>query len=97
MWGRETGPASFCYAAGMKTRPAYVVIDMEPGSGGATPLIKRTTTRWPSLEPGEIVVRLRLEIPDALLPRTQEIVVEDVSAIARAVAAEPEGLDPPEA
>ena len=50
----------------MKTRPCYVVIDVDPGVGTA-PIVKRVTKRWPQLEGGEIVARLQLEIPDSLM------------------------------
>lgn len=65
----------------MKTRPFYLVINSE------TRRVVRSRTSWPQLEPGEIVVRLTLEIPESVIPQIQEIILDDVDAIG--IAAEP--------
>lgn len=65
----------------MKTAPAYLVIDTQ----GRRPTISHVRARWPSLYSGQIVVRLSLEIPDALLPQLQQIKLEDPEAMAIAV------------
>jgi len=67
----------------MKTAPAYLVID----TAGRRPNITRVRAGWPMLNPGEILVRLTLEIPDALIPQIQEIELENVEAMAVAVEA----------
>ena len=54
----------------MRTRPAYLVIDADRAR------IVRSTQRWPTLYEGEFAVRIRLEIPETLIPN----VVHDVSA-----------------
>jgi len=67
----------------MKTQPAYIVID----TFGRRPTISHVRARWPTLYPGQIVVRLSLEIPDALLPQLQEIELDNLDAMAVAVTA----------
>lgn len=61
----------------MRTKPAYLIIDSDRKT------IVRSTQRWPTLYPGEIVVRVRLEIPDHLIPQVQEITVDDIDAMVR--------------
>lgn len=56
----------------MKTRPAYLVIDI----AGRQPTISHVRASWPRLEPGQIVVRLAIEIPDEALPRVQTVQIE---------------------
>lgn len=72
----------------MKTRPAYIVID----TNGRQPTIVRSRQSWPALDPGEIVVRLSLEIPDELIPQVQEFTIEDLEAM---VAVAPEVVEVP--
>jgi hypothetical protein len=60
----------------MKTRPAYLVID----TNGRQPTIVRTRQSWPSLDPGEIAVRIALEFPDELLPQIQEFTVDELDS-----------------
>lgn len=70
----------------MKTKPFYLVVDIT----GRQPRADRVRASWPSLEPGEIVVRLMLEIPDSVLPNVQEIQIDDLEALG--VAVEPVAL-----
>ena len=69
----------------MKTKPVYLVIDTR----AARPAVVRSRQSWPQLEPGEIVVRLALVIPDDLLPNVQEIVLENIEAMGLAIEEEP--------
>lgn len=70
----------------MKTRPSYLVIDSDRR------VIVRTTQRWPTLYPGEIVVRIALEIPEDLIPQVQTFTVEQLDAM---VYVEPEEVEIP--
>lgn len=73
----------------MRTRPAYLVIDLDRAR------IVRSTTRWPTLYEGEFACRIRLEIPDELIPNVvYEVTVDDPEAIG--VAVEPVAANPPE-
>lgn len=74
----------------MKTRPAYLVIDTLAAKG---PVIRRATQLWPTLEGGEIAVRVRLEIPDGVMEHVTTIQIEAPDAIVLAV--EPEALEQP--
>lgn len=69
----------------MKTRPFYLVID----TNQPRPAVVRSRQSWPQLEPGEIVVRMTLEIPDSAMPNIQEIVIDDVDSMRYAVEPEP--------
>lgn len=75
----------------MKTQPAYLIVDADPDRGRAR--IVRVTQRWPQLYPGEIIVRISLEIPDDLLPNVQEIEITDPDYVA--IAVEGEALEIP--
>lgn len=62
----------------MKTKPFYLVI----GGGTSRPTVRRVTARWPSLSPGEAIVRLSLELPDTLFTHpvhTVELEADDAS------------------
>lgn len=60
----------------MRTRPAYLVIDADRAR------IVRSTQRWPTLYEGEFAVRIRLEIPEAIIPNVvHDIRAEDSDAI----------------
>lgn len=73
----------------MRTRPAYLVIDADRAR------IVRSTQRWPQLSEGEFTVRIRLEIPEQLIPNgVYNLEVDDPEAIA--VAIEPVTAEPPE-
>lgn len=48
----------------MRTSATYLVISR--GSRGR-PVIRRTTMRIPSLAPGEVTIRVVLDIPDSVL------------------------------
>ena len=72
----------------MKTKASYLVIDKNRG----TPTIVRVTQSWPTLNPGEMAVRLRLEIPDSTFPM-HEIVIDEPAAMLEAVGV---AADPPE-
>lgn len=76
--------STFWYAVAMKTKPFYLVINTDSRT------VVRTRQSWPQLEPGEIIVRLVLEVPDELIPKAVEIVIEDIDAIG--VAVEPVAL-----
>lgn len=65
----------------MKTKPFYLVID----TTGRQPRADRVRASWPILEPGEVLVRLALEIPDEVIPQIQEIQIEDLDALGVAV------------
>ena len=66
----------------MRTRPAYLVIDADRAR------IVRSTQRWPTLYEGEFAVRIRLEIPEALVPNVvYDIEVDEPDAIGIAVEA----------
>lgn len=68
----------------MKTRPAFLVID----TNGLRPTIARVRQSWPPLEPGEIVVRVTIEIPDDLRPKLHEVVIDNPAMAA--IGVEPE-------
>lgn len=68
----------------MKTKPFYLVVNAD------TRTVVRTRQSWPVLEPGEILLKLQLEIPDELFPHIQEIQIEDLEALG--VAVEPVAL-----
>lgn len=65
----------------MKTKPSYYVIRTD----GRVPAVVRVTQTWPALSPGEIVLRLALDIPDSLVPQIQEIVLDDPDSMGIAV------------
>ena len=65
----------------MKTQPAYLVID----TFGRRPTISHVRAKWPTLYAGQIVVRIAIEIPDALIPQIQQVVIEDLGAMTLAV------------
>ena len=65
----------------MRTRPAYLVIDADRAR------IVRSTQRWPTLYEGEFAIRIRLEIPEALIPNVvHNVSAEDPDAIYDVVA-----------
>ena len=68
----------------MKTRPSYLVIDTDRR------VIVRTTQRWPTLYPGEIVVRVVIAIPETLIPQIQEFTVDELDAMVSVVPEEVE-------
>ena len=72
----------------MKVRPAYFVINT-----GTRPTVKRVSQKWPPLRPGEIVVRLALDIPDDLMPNAQIIEIDDPDYVAVAIVGSP--AEPP--
>lgn len=72
----------------MKTKPAYLVIDM----AGRQPTIARVRQSWPTLEPFQIIVRLALEIPDDLIPQAQTVAI---TAPEELVAVEALPVEPP--
>jgi len=61
----------------MKTKPFYLVID----TAGRIPRADRVRASWPQLEPGEVLVRIALEIPDNIVPQIQEIEIDDLEAL----------------
>lgn len=65
----------------MKTQPAYFVIN----TNGRRPRVDRVRASWPSLEPGEVILRLALDIPDSLVPQLQEIVLDDPDSMGIAI------------
>jgi len=72
----------------MRTRPAYLVIDADRAR------IVRSTQRWPTMYEGEFAVRIRLEIPESIVPNVvHNVSAEDADAIydvvAEAVPVEP--------
>lgn len=61
----------------MRTKPAYLIIDVDRQA------VVRSTQRWPTLYGGEIAVRVRLEVPDDLIPSgVYDIEIDDPDAIA---------------
>lgn len=48
----------------MITKPSYLVIDTDR----IKPTIVRVTQTWPTLGPGEIAVRIQIEISDSIQP-----------------------------
>ena len=73
----------------MRTKAAYLVID----TYGRTPTISHVRASWPRLDPGQIVIRLAVEIPDSLLPQAQVVEIADPGDLA-VVATLP--VEPPE-
>jgi hypothetical protein len=67
----------------MQTRPVYLVIDTFARKG---PSVVRSAQTWPALNPGEMVVRLRIEVPDDLKPLTHDVTIADSDAGVLAVA-----------
>lgn len=70
----------------MKTKPVYLVIDTHTRS------VVRSRQSWPSLEPGEIAIRVAFNVPDEVIPSVREYTIEEVDAMFR-VEAEPVAVE----
>ena len=60
----------------MRTKAAYLVID----TYGRTPTISHVRASWPRLDPGQIVVRVAIDIPEDALPQLQVVELEAAEA-----------------
>jgi hypothetical protein len=75
----------------VKTRACWVVVDVQPRSG-VTPLVKRVTRHWPSLQPGEVAFKVAFELPEELV--RQQITTAEVEALGALVAVVQEVPEP---
>jgi hypothetical protein len=71
----------------MKTKPAYLVVAL-PYHG--PPRIKRVAQSWPRLEPGEVIVRVSLELPDEVFHKPVVTIPVEAEQAVTAVVEEPE-------
>ncbi len=59
----------------MRTKPVYLVIDTH------TRNVVRSRQSWPSLESGEIAIRVAFTVPDEIIPSVREFTIEELDAM----------------
>lgn len=59
----------------MKTKPVYLVIDTH------TRNVVRSRQSWPSLESGEIAIRVAFTISEEMIPKVKEFTIDELDAM----------------